>query len=193
MKKSCLKVVGPMIGVTKKTDNDKKKLGCVIWITGLSAAGKTSLALAVQKKLPYSILLDGDEMRNALDFVNEGFDKGSRKALGFTYARLANLLAKQGFYVIVATISLYHELHIWNRDNMPNYVEVFLDIPENVRRCRDKKNIYKRENNVKNTCYKIDVEFPNKPHILFKNTENIHMCVDTIINFVINHYNQIIQ
>ena len=89
--------------------------GRVIWITGLSGSGKTTLAKALQKELPGSILLDGDELREALGSANHGFDVESRKKLAKTYARLAGLLARQGFIVLVATISLFHDLHAWNR------------------------------------------------------------------------------
>ena len=120
----------------------RKNQGRVIWITGLSGAGKTTLARALQEKLPHSILLDGDEMREALIDLAGGFDRESRRRLAFTYARWANLLAKQGSTVIVATISLYHDLHAWNREHLPGYLEVFLDVPEEIRRKRDPKGLY---------------------------------------------------
>lgn len=116
--------------------------GRVIWITGLSGAGKTTLAKALQKALPGSLLLDGDELREALGASGQGFDAESRRRLALSYARLAGLLARQGATVIVATISLFHEVHAWNRANLPGYTEIFLDVPEAVRRGRDPKGLY---------------------------------------------------
>lgn len=117
--------------------------GQVIWITGLSGAGKTTLAQALMPHLPRaSILLDGDELREVLGSATSGFDRTSRKALAFTYARLARLLARQGLVIVVATISLFHSLHTWNREHLPHYFEIFLDTPEDVRRTRDPKGIY---------------------------------------------------
>ena len=65
--------------------------GRVIWITGLSGSGKTTLAKALQKELPGSILLDGDELREALGSANHGFDVESRKKLAKTFSRSARL------------------------------------------------------------------------------------------------------
>lgn len=138
------------------------KGGRVIWLTGLSGSGKTTLGSALQQELPGSILLDGDELRQVLGITGKGYDRESRKNLAFTYARFAKLLANQGFTVIVATISLFHELHAWNRKNLPGYLEVFLDIPERVRRSRDPKGLYAA--NVSNMADN-DAEFPRTPDL----------------------------
>ena len=103
--------------------------GRVFWITGLSGAGKSTLARALQARLPQSILLDGDELRAVLGATASGFDRQSRLELARTYARLCGLLAGQGHTVIMATISLFHEIHAWNRENLPGYREIFLDVP----------------------------------------------------------------
>lgn len=70
----------------------------------------------------------GDDLRWALDTAADGFDLASRKNLARSYARIAFLLAKQGVTVIVATISLFHDIHAWNRANLPGYFEVFLAV-----------------------------------------------------------------
>lgn len=138
--------------------------GRVFWITGLSGAGKTTLARALQRALPGSLLLDGDELREALGSENRGFDVESRRRLAMSYARLAALLARQGATVIVATISLFHELHAWNRANLPGYAEIFLDVPEEVRRRRDPKGLY-----AANVRYmagnSVKAELPLNPHL----------------------------
>lgn len=103
--------------------------GIVIWITGLSCTGKSTAARALQERLRSrdslgAILLDGDELREALGNFN--YEPSARRQLGFFYARLARSLSLQGFDVIVATISLVHEIHSWCRANIPNYLEVLL-------------------------------------------------------------------
>ena len=144
--------------------------GRVIWITGLSGAGKTTLAKALQQKLPGALLLDGDELREALGADGRSFDVQSRKRLAQTYARLAGLLARQGATVIVATISLFHDLHAWNREHLPGYVEVFLDVPEAVRRQRDPKGLYAaRVPNMAGTG--VQVELPLAPHLRLDGTQ----------------------
>ncbi len=143
--------------------------GCrVIWITGLSGAGKTTLARALLEHLPGAILLDGDELREALGTAQSGFDVDSRKQLALTYARLARLLARQGFTVIVATISLFHEVHAWNREHLPGYLEVFLDVSETERRKRDPKGLYAAEQAGRVTAMaggETRVELPLSPHL----------------------------
>ena len=156
--------------------------GRVIWITGLSGSGKTTLAKALQKELPGSILLDGDELREALGSANHGFDVESRKKLAKTYARLAGLLARQGFIVLVATISLFHDLHAWNRENLPNYLEVFLDGPEEERRRRDPKGLYAA--NVPNMAGKqTKAEFPEQPHLRLDGSQGFGEAVEAVMKF----------
>ena len=105
----------------------------VIWITGLSGAGKTTLAKEIVNQLTTEniepILLDGDQLREIfIDSTNQAIsshDRSSRLTLALKYSGLARLLSEQGFWVIVATISLFKEVHDWNRKNLKNYYEVF--------------------------------------------------------------------
>ncbi len=118
--------------------------GRVIWITGLSGAGKSTLARALAPLLsPASLLLDGDEMREALGLLAGGYERADRLKLALTYARLCRLAAAQGQTVICSTISLFHEVHEWNRANLPGYFEVFLDPPAGTLEKRDYKGVYR--------------------------------------------------
>ncbi|MBQ7738502.1 MAG: adenylyl-sulfate kinase [Desulfovibrionaceae bacterium] len=152
----------------------------VVWITGLSGAGKTTLAKALLPKLSNAILLDGDEMREALIDVAHGFDAESRKRFGFTYARWARLIALQGYTVVVATISLYHDLHAWNRENLPNYLEVFLDVPEEIRRKRDPKQLYKNQTKQMAGADTLIME-PLAPHITLTYPYDLETAVADIL------------
>lgn len=163
------------------------KNGSVIWITGLSGSGKTTLAKKLQKALPESIVLDGDELREALGFTKKGFDAASRLELAKTYARLARLVAIQGFTVIVATISLFHSIHQWNRDNLPGYFEIFLDIPEEIRKKRDPKGLYKGEKNGTVTQMagsETAVELPVNPHLTIDSDKDIQLIIDAILRLI---------
>ena len=128
-----------------------KKAGRVVWITGLSGAGKSVLAAALVARLrkfdDKILLLDGDELREvfgvtSVNVHNYGRDK--RMALAMQYAHLCNILAKQGFTVVIATISLFKEVHAWNRENLQGYFEVYLRVPLEELRRRDPKEIYCR-------------------------------------------------
>ena len=128
-----------------------KKAGRVVWITGLSGAGKSVLAAALVARLRMVddkiLLLDGDELREvfgatSVNVHNYGRDK--RMALAMQYAHLCNILAKQGFTVVIATISLFKEVRDWNRSNLPRYFEAYLRVPLEELRRRDPKGIYRR-------------------------------------------------
>lgn len=108
--------------------------GCVVWITGFSGAGKSTLAKKLCSQLTEfgirPVLIDGDEIRTALVALisaSHAYERATRLDLARTYSRLCQLLARQGHTVVVATVSLFHEIHFWNRTNLPCYIEVFLD------------------------------------------------------------------
>ena len=125
--------------------------GEILWICGLSGVGKTTLALEITRRLRAQgkavVMLDGDELRevfgatvaNAQNHGREG-----RLALAFQYAHLCRAIAGQGLTVVIATISLFREIHAWNRANLQGYFEVYLKVPVEELRRRDPKGIYHR-------------------------------------------------
>jgi len=126
----------------------------VIWVTGLSGSGKTTLATELVKKLRSQkqsvIQLDGDELREVFGVKNnnvQNYDRENRLALAMQYALLCRMLSSQGMTVVISTISLFKEIHIWNRKHLYDYFEVFLEVPIEELRRRDSKNIYKRFDN----------------------------------------------
>ena len=125
--------------------------GTVIWITGLSGAGKTTLSNAAALKLRSRgeavVQLDGDELRSVFGAVaanGQNHSREGRLALAMQYAHLCRVLADQGLTVMIATISLFKEVHTWNRENLPGYFEVYLKMPLEELRRRDPKGIYRR-------------------------------------------------
>ena len=150
--------------------------GRVVWITGLSGAGKTTLATELSQRLRGAgqavISLDGDDLRRVWGeqpMDEAGYGREDRIALGIRYARLAKLLASQDHVVIVATISLFREVHIWNRKNIPGYFEVYLRAPLDELRRRDPKGIYRRyeAGQLKNVAgLDLEIDEPESPDLL---------------------------
>ena len=149
--------------------------GQVIWITGLSGAGKTTLAKEVIQRLQecgsHPILLDGDILRSLLQASEDVLDTHSRKAritLALKYAHMCRLLSEQGFIVVIATISMFDEVYAWNRVNIKNYFEVYLRVPLDELRRRDPKSIYQRYENgelINVAGIDLSVDPPQTPHL----------------------------
>lgn len=166
-----------------------EKKGFTLWVTGLSASGKTTISRHVTSYLKdhYKItplLLDGDKMRNI--FGNDfGFDRDSRIKLASIYGRLCQEMTDQGHVVICATISMFEEIRQWNRENIQNYVECFLDVPLPELERRNPKGHYK--SGKKNLVgFDLDAQLPANSHIHVKNYDEISEqdCARIIISYL---------
>jgi adenylylsulfate kinase len=155
------------------------------WVTGLSATGKTTLSSLLVTHLRDQgktvIHLDGDELRQVL--ADEVYAREDRIALAMRYARLCKLLSEQGLYVVIAVIGLFKEVHKWNRENITNYIEIFIDTPLSELKKRDPKKIYRDFelgliNNVAGIDLKIDI--PSNPDIHLKWSEK--NTIDSMFN-----------
>lgn len=114
--------------------------GVVVWITGLPAAGKTTLARLVQPRLAPALVLDSDEVRDALGM--HAYDAAGRDAFYRALAELAALLARQGFAVIVAATAPARVHRERARARAPRFLEVFVDTPSAACAARDPKGLY---------------------------------------------------
>ena len=104
----------------------------VIWITGLSGAGKTTIARLLLKKIKKfkPIHLDGDKLRDILSITNKNtFTKKDRIKIGLIYSKLSKYLYDQGHLVIVSVMALNSKTFNWNKKYIKNYFEIFLDVP----------------------------------------------------------------
>lgn len=79
----------------------------IIWLTGNSGAGKTTLAKKLCAQNKYWINLDGDEMRDSIS-LGAGFSKADREEHNLRVARLAKVLSDQGYDIIVSVIAPFH-------------------------------------------------------------------------------------
>ena len=121
----------------------------VIWITGLSGSGKTTLATEVVRLLRDQgktvLMLDGDRLRNILqssEATEKNHGREARIRHAFQYSALCRLISNQRIIVVIATISLFHEVHEWNKEHLRGYFEVYLRVPLDELERRDSKKIY---------------------------------------------------
>lgn len=138
------------LGVTlaERTANDGQS-GLVVWFTGLSGAGKTTLAKSVERQLGKrgyrTVLLDGDELRadlcSDLGFSMEDRNENVRRA-----SVVARMMAKTGLVCLVALISPFRADRLRARCEMPagSFMEVFVNAPLSVCEGRDTKGLYRR-------------------------------------------------
>jgi adenylylsulfate kinase len=121
--------------------------GVTIWLTGLSGAGKSTIANALEVELRgrgYALeVLDGDVVRTnltkGLGFSQEDRNENIRR-IGF----VAHLLTRNGVMVLVSAISPYRQVRDEVRDRIVDFVEVYVDAPLTVCENRDVKGLYKR-------------------------------------------------
>ncbi|MGE5098072.1 MAG: adenylyl-sulfate kinase [Betaproteobacteria bacterium] len=127
----------------------KKQKACALWFTGLSGAGKSTIANLVEKKLhslgAHTYLLDGDNLRHGLN-KDLGFTDAARVENIRRAAEVSALMADAGLIVIAAFISPFRSERRMARGLFPagEFVEVFVDVslPEAER--RDPKGLYKK-------------------------------------------------
>ena len=117
----------------------------VIWLIGLSGAGKTTLANKIvadaNAKAINTVLLDGDVVREV--FGNDlGYTMEDRLVNAQRICRLGKFLDGQGINVVCAILSVFPETREWNREHVENYYEVFIDTPIDILVDRDSKGIY---------------------------------------------------
>ena len=136
------------IDVTREARAQMKgQKGRVIWLTGLSGAGKSTIANLVDKRLHalgrHTCLLDGDNVRHGLN-RDLGFTEADRVENIRRVAEVARLMADAGLIVITAFISPFRAERRMAREIMPEgeFMEVFVDAPLAVAEARDVKGLY---------------------------------------------------
>lgn len=151
--------------------------GCVLWFTGLSGSGKSTVACTVEHALHerghLTILLDGDNVRHGLN-SNLGFSASDRSENIRRVGEVSKLFAESGVITLTSFISPYQA----DRDSVRSrfeeahdFIEIFMDVPIEVCEARDPKGLYKaaRAGKIKNFTGIDDVyEAPVTPEIIIK-------------------------
>lgn len=153
----------------------KSKKGKVYWLTGLSGAGKTTIGKALQaayiRQEKPVLFLDGDELRNV--FGNDlGYTREDRLKCAMRYSRLCKMLSEQGVDVICCTISMFHQVRRWNRDNIGNYIEVYIRVPIELLKERNQKGLYSgiADGSSEDVVgMDLNLELPERPELVIDN------------------------
>lgn len=149
----------------------------IIWVTGLSGAGKTTLCNAIVDMLkptvPESVMLDGDIIRDT--FGNDlGYREEDRNTQIRRMQNLARMLEAQSLVVVVAALYAHPDLLHWNRENMIEYNEIYLQASLDTLRARDPKGLYaKSAGNANPQVVGLDIPWhePVSPNIVFDSDE----------------------
>jgi len=123
--------------------------GCIVWLTGLSGSGKSTIAVELEKRLwdrgVRAYILDGDNVRHGLN-KNLGFSPADRTENIRRIGEVAKLFTEGGMVAITAFISPYRADRDQVRALVPagDFVEVHVDCPLEVCEQRDVKGLYKK-------------------------------------------------
>ena len=183
--------------VTKENRSvQKKQRPCVLWFTGLSGAGKSTIAGAVEQKLyelgHHTYLLDGDNVRHGLN-KNLGFTDEDRVENIRRIGEMAKLFSDAGIIVLTAFISPFRADRRMVRELVEDgeFIEVHMDTPLKECEQRDPKGLYikARAGEIKNfTGIDSEYEAPESAEIVIKSAEfGVEECADQIIHYMQNN------
>lgn len=164
-----------------------------VWLTGLSGAGKSTIANLLEKRLhaegKHTYILDGDNVRHGLN-RDLGFTEADRVENIRRVAEVARLMVDAGLIVLVALISPFRAERRFARELFAEgeFVEVFVDAPLEECERRDPKGLYAkaRRGEIKNfTGIDSVYEPPESPEIHQRTTEaSPEACVETVLQYL---------
>lgn len=170
--------------------------GGVIWMTGFSASGKSTLAMALEQRLMglgYACyVLDGDNVRNGLN-ANLGFSPDDRRENIRRVGEVAALFADAGLLCITAFISPYAEDRLMARNACRKpFHEVHVAANLEICESRDPKGLYRkaRSGELRDfTGVSAPYEMPDRCELTLETSDNsIEICLDVLVSYVQRHF-----
>jgi len=192
-----MKFIIPHKGKLTKEDRQKLKghKSVILWFTGLSGSGKSTIAHALEEALYqrniHTYILDGDNIRKGLN-KDLGFSPEDRKENIRRLGEVAKLFVDAGIITIVAAISPYRNDRNFVRNLVEygEFIEVYVKCPLEICEARDPKGLYKkaRQGIIKNfTGIDAPYEEPENPEIVIESDkESIEEAVNKIIQYLEN-------
>ena len=134
----------------------------VIWILGLSGSGKSFLSSKLKEELSSDygnfLILDWDVIRKVFD-NDLGFSIKDRNINASRISKLTLFLSQNKVNVIVPVLSLFPDWLEWNKKNIKQYYEIFIDVPISTLKERNNKNVYFKEGKENENVVGVDIEF----------------------------------
>ena len=171
--------------------------GATVWLTGLPASGKSTLASAIEERLVgmgrWAYLLDGDNLRHGIS-SDLGFSEQDRKTNICRVGEVAALFADAGAVAVAALVSPFHAERCSVRERHErhglHFVEVYLDTPLDTCAARDPKGLYARARagELKNfTGVDDPYEPPTRPDLRVTEDMTVSAAVDAVIALLPNN------
>ncbi len=160
----------------------------VLWLTGRSGAGKTTVgrkvAAILRRKDRVALHLDGDDIRGMLGHRWE-YGRSDREELARAYFRICSYLAAQDCTVVLSAVALYEGVRAWAKANIPNVFQIYLDVPveERVRRDRQTKNVLSKIGETKDLY-----DEPTAPDLRVMNYGDVtsDIAAEQVVNFYLH-------
>ena len=173
----------------------KQQQPCCVWLTGLSGAGKSTIANALEERLHaagrHTMLIDGDELRHGLN-RDLGFSAADRAESVRRAAEVARLMVDAGLIVVVGLISPFRADRAAARARFApgTFIEVFVDAPLAECERRDPKGLYRRARRGELRAFTgIDSPYepPDRPELILATAERgVHDCVTALLRLLID-------
>ena len=156
-----------------------KKKGILFWVTGLSGSGKTTLSKKIKKDITKyygpTLLISGDNLRKIFNFNK--YTLLDRIILSKKFGNFAKFITDQKINLIFAIVGMMHRSREWNKNNVDNYLEIYIKTNIKTIIKANKKKIYHKKNSGDIVGVNIKPELPKKSDIIitnnFKKTANV--------------------